>query len=122
LDYFLPLIATDAVFRQPLAPEALGRDEIAAMFRRLFTLLPDMVAAPRNWAVAGDVVLLESECSGTMGGRPFDFVVLDRFVVTEGQISSRLSVFDSAAMVRAILTRPRAWRSAIASPKARRPG
>ena len=120
LDYFLPLVAHDACSRQPLAADARGHAEIGDMFRRLFALLPDMVATPQHWAISGEMVFIESACAGTLGGRPFWFLVSDRFELSGGQIAARLSTFDCAAMVLALWARPRAWGGRPASARSRR--
>jgi limonene-1,2-epoxide hydrolase len=115
LDYFLPLIATDAVFIQPAFPNAHGHNEIARMFRRLFTLFPDLTATPESSAVAGDTVLICSTCATTIGRRVVEFDVCDRFVIHDGKIALRRSYSDPTATTLQLVRHPTAWPRVIKS-------
>jgi limonene-1,2-epoxide hydrolase len=115
LDFFLPMIAENAVFSQPSFPDARGRDEVAHMFRQLFTLFPDMTASPQYIAVAGDVVFIESTCATTIGRRTVQFTVCDRFVIRDDQIQQRRSHSDPIPTMVALARSPKAWARAIRS-------
>lgn len=115
LDYFLPLIHGQAAFVQPMFPVARGPAEIERMFRRLFALLPDLIAEPRRHAVHGNAVFIESNCTATLGTKPVRFSVCDRFVIENGKILDRQSYSDPTAMILAVLRRPRSWRRAVRS-------
>ena len=115
LDYFLPLIDDQATFTQPMFPVARGPAEIEHMFRRLFALLPDLTAEPRQHAVHAHTVYVESDCRATLGTKSVNFSVCDRFVIENGKILDRLSYSDPTAMILAILRRPRSWRRAVSS-------
>jgi ketosteroid isomerase-like protein len=92
-----------------MAPVARGRAAFERVFRRLFTLLPDLSLTVTHWAARGDVVYVESTCSGSLGGKPLAFPVCDRFVLSGGLIAERHAYFDPTPIVRAVVTRPRAW-------------
>lgn len=109
LGHFLPLIHGEAVFSQPMFPDAHGIAEIEDMFRRLFTLFPDMALAVRHSAVQGDTVFIESECTATLGRKPVRFRVCDRFVLVAGTISARQSYSDSLPVLLTGLRRPSSW-------------
>lgn len=115
LDFFVPMIASDAAFCQPSFGDARGPVQVAHMFRQLFTLFPDLTAAPQHSAVAGDIVFIESTCTATVGKRPIQFEVCDRFVVRDGQIQERRSHSDAVPTMVAIARSPRAWPRAIRS-------
>jgi limonene-1,2-epoxide hydrolase len=115
LDHFLPLIHPQATFSQPMFPDAHGRAEVERMFRRLFTLLPDLIATPRRSAVHGDVVFIESDCTATLGTKPISFGVCDRFVIQDAKVFDRRSYSDPQPVLRAVLRRPSSWTRAVRS-------
>jgi hypothetical protein len=96
-------------------PDAHGPTEVERMFRRLFTLLPDLVATPRRSAVHGDIVFIESDCAATLGTKPFSFSVCDRFVIHDDKVLDRRSYSDPGPVVRAVLGRPSSWTRAVRS-------
>jgi limonene-1,2-epoxide hydrolase len=113
LDYFLPLISPDATFRQPVFPDARGPAQIEQMFRRLFVLFPDLTCTVRRSAIAGDVIFIESECTGSLGRTTVRFDVCDRFVIDNGMLADRRAFSDPQPILLAILRRPAAWPRAI---------
>jgi limonene-1,2-epoxide hydrolase len=115
VDFFLPLIAEDAVFAQPSFPDARGHNEIARMFRQLFTLFPDLTPTPLRSAVVGDAVFIESDCATTVGRRVVRFPVCDRFIIRDGKIQERRSFSDPIPTMAALARTPQAWARAIRS-------
>ena len=115
LDYFLPMIAPDATFVQPGFPNAHGHNQIAQMFRRLFTLFPDLTATPECSAVAGDTVIIASTCATTMGRRVAHFDVCDRFVIRDGKIVQRQSYSDPTPMMLKLARHPTTWARVVKS-------
>ena len=115
LEYFLPLIADDAVFVQPGFPDARGSAQIARMFRRLFTLFPDLTTTLQSSAVAGDTVFISSACATTIGRRAVEFDVCDRFVIDGGTIVSRRSHADPTRTLLALARSPTGWKRVAAS-------
>jgi limonene-1,2-epoxide hydrolase len=115
LDFFLPMIADDAVFSQPSFPDARGHAEIARMFRQLFTLFPDLTPSSQRSAVAGDTVFIESICATTIGRRTVEFPVCDRFVIRDDKIWQRRSHSDPIPTMVALARSPQAWARAIRS-------
>lgn len=109
IDYFLPVIAPDAVFVQPGFPAAHGRDQVIGMFRRLFTLFPDLTATPNCSAIAGDTVLITSTCTTAIGQKSVHFDVCDRFVIRDGMIAERQSYSDPTPTMLQLVVHPTAW-------------
>ncbi len=113
LDCFLPLISPRATFRQPVFPDAHGPAQIAQMFRRLFALFPDLACTVRRSAIAGDVIFIESECTGSLGRTTVRFDVCDRFVIENGMVADRRAFSDPQPILLAVLRRPASWPRAI---------
>lgn len=117
LEFFMPRIASDAVFTQPVYGVCTGHEQIAHMFGRLFALLPDLRAEPTHVAVDGEVVFIESRCTATLGRRAHAFVVCDRFVIRDGQISERRSHSDPLPTTLKALRTPTAWPRLVRTPR-----
>jgi hypothetical protein len=113
LGYFMPMIAEDAVFTQPLGPPAVGHRQIERLFRGLFGLLPDLTTVPHRSAVAGGTVLIESTCAGSVPGGRLSFRVSDRFELRNGLIVERSALFDPTPLLLAVLRHPSLWRPAL---------
>jgi len=109
LDYFLPRIAPDAVFTQPMFPRAIGHQQIAHTFWQLFALVPNLTAVPVRTAIDHDTVFIESTCVGTLARRRVQFMVCDRFEVREGRIVERHSYSDPLPLLLAVLRQPSTW-------------
>ncbi|SNT58246.1 Limonene-1,2-epoxide hydrolase [Actinomadura meyerae] len=109
LGHFRPLIHDEAVFTQPLFPDARGPGEVEGMFRRLFALFPDMGLTVRNSAVEGGTVFIESACTATLGRKPVRFRVCDRFTIADGTIRARASYSDPLPVLLTGLRRPSSW-------------
>jgi limonene-1,2-epoxide hydrolase len=109
LDHFRPVIAPDAIFVQPMFPDAHGITAIEDMFRRLFVLFPDAALTVVRTAVQDDTVYIESTCTATLGRRPVRFAVCDRFTVAGGAIRTRRSFSDPLPLLLTGLRRPSSW-------------
>jgi hypothetical protein len=62
-----------------------------------------------RWGAHGDDLFIELRLRGTLGGRPIAWTVVDRFRLRDGKATERQSYFDPAPLVKAVLTRPKAW-------------
>jgi hypothetical protein len=109
LDHFMPMVHRNATFTQPGFTAAVGHDQIQRMFRRLFTLLPDLNTVPTRSATCGDDVFIESECRATLGGAMVAFSLCDPFCDQGGLITERRSFSDSTPLLLAALGRPTGW-------------
>ncbi|MEU9021299.1 nuclear transport factor 2 family protein [Actinomadura sp. NPDC048394] len=115
LDHFRPVIAPDATFVQPMFPDARGIAAIEDMFRKLFALFPDASLRVVGSAVQGDTVYIESTCTVTLGRKPAEFDVCDRFTLADGAIRTRRSFSDPLPLLLTGLRRPSAWPRLIRS-------
>ena len=102
----------DPQFRlvQPMLPTVEGLAELRDGFLRpTFTMLPGLRAEVHHWAAAGEVVFIEFSLIATIGRHTVRWPVVDRFTLRDGRPVERISYFDPAPLVRAILTSPSAW-------------
>lgn len=94
----------------PMMPVAHTRDEGRRAFAELFELIGDLTAEVHRWGATADGVLIEFTLSGTAGGKPISWDVVDRFVLGEdGLATERVTYFDSAPIVLTAIRRPRIW-------------
>jgi SnoaL-like protein len=109
-DHFIPVLDPEVRLVQPQLPSLVGHRQFRERFARpLFALIPDLRARVDGWAAAGDRVYVEFELSGTVGGRPVAWPVVDRITLRDGIAVERVSYFDPGPLIRAVVTRPRAW-------------
>ena len=121
LDHFLPFMTDETRMIQPMAPEAVGREQFAEMFSGTFELIPDLHAEVHGYTADGDVGHVSFDLLGTVGGRPFRLVCCDRITVRDGKVVERIAHFDPLPLVLALLRSPRTWPRAIRVMR-RRPG
>ncbi|MGH7818766.1 MAG: nuclear transport factor 2 family protein [Candidatus Binatia bacterium] len=104
------LLRDDVVLVQPLSPPMHGLDESRRGFATIFAWLPDLRAEVDRWSASGEVVFIEFRLRATIGGRPFEWPAVDRFVLDEcGMARERISYFDPFPLLGAALTRPSGW-------------
>jgi ketosteroid isomerase-like protein len=96
---------------QPQLPTLVGHRAFRERFvRPLFELIPDLHGEVERSAVGEDSTYVEMTLRGTLGGRPIAWRVCDRMTLHEGLVVERETYFDPLLLLRAIATRPRAWR------------
>src|SRR6059036_10979 len=111
LDGLSALLAPDVTLVQPLAPRMRGLDEVRRQFGAIFAWLPDLRAEVDRWSSAGNVVFIEFRLRATIGGRPFEWPVVDRFLLRDdGMAVERVSYFDALPLLAAAAARPSGWR------------
>ena len=103
------ILDEEVVLRQPLAPTSRGLAAAKRSFSRIFTAIPDLHAVVDRWGPTDDGVLIEFRLMGTVGGRPIEWPVVDRFVLKNGMGIERIGYFDPTPLLRAFLTRPTSW-------------
>ena len=109
-DHFQPWFHPHVQLRQPLLPTLVGHQAFREGFARpLFTLIPDLDGQVERFAIGADCAYIELTLRGTLGGRPIAWRACDRATLRDGLVVERESYFDPTPLVRAILTRPRAW-------------
>lgn len=116
------LACEDVILSQPLGPDLHGREAWRDEARRLLEFIPDLRAVVHRWAQTDDgVILVEFTLSGTLGGKPLAWDIIDRISLRDGLVAERRAFFDPTALVRALVTRPRAWpawlRSGVGRPR-----
>jgi hypothetical protein len=103
-------LAEDVVLVQPLSPKMHGLAEVRAGFAPIFAWLPDLHGEVDRWSAEGNVVFIEFRLIATIGGRPFEWPVLDRFVLRDdGEATERVTYFDPLPLVLATVGRPSGW-------------
>ena len=111
LDGFDALLSPDVELVQPLSPRMRGRAEVRAGFRPIFAWLPDVHGVVDRWSASGAFVFIEFRLRATIGGRPFEWPLVDRFTLRDdGLARERVSYFDPCPLLVAALTRPSGWR------------
>ena len=113
IEHFAPHLHPDVVMHQPGMPPIHGVDGFARSFRKLFELIPDLVATVDFWAASGDTVLIVSTATGTIGRLPVSFAVCDRFDLADGLVVARRAFFDATPLRRTIARQPQVWRAAV---------
>jgi len=103
------LVHADIEFMQPMEAPVHGHREAAAFWRRLLTLIPDLRGEVVSWGLRGQHVYLELRMFGNLGGKPIEWVVLDRIVLEDGLVRQRVAYFNPLPLVLAVGARPRAW-------------
>ena len=94
----------------PMTPVTDTLEDGRRVFAELFELIGDLTAEVHRWGATADGVLIEFTLSGTAGGKPISWDVVDRFVLGEdGLATERVSYFDSAPIVLTAARRPRTW-------------
>jgi len=108
--HFEPLVDPEFRLVQPMLPTVHGLAEWREGFMRpTFTMLPGLRGEVHRWACSSDVVYIEFDLIAPIGRRTVRWHVVDRFVLREGRPIERVSYFDPATLVRAVLTSPSAW-------------
>jgi ketosteroid isomerase-like protein len=109
-DHFQPWFDPQIRLRQPLLPTLVGHQAFRERFARpLFALIPDLDGQVERFAIGADCAYIELTLRGTLGGGPIAWRVCDRTTLRDGLVVERESYFDPTPLLRAILTRPRAW-------------
>ena len=103
------LLRDDIVLRQPLGPTTRGLEDGKRAFSKIFQAMPDLHAEVDQWAETQDGVLIEFRLIGTVGGRPIEWPVVDRFTLRDGLAAERVSYFDPTRLLQAVATRPSSW-------------
>jgi ketosteroid isomerase-like protein len=94
----------------PMVPTTHTLADGKRSFADLFELIADMTAEVHRWGATEDGVLIEFTVSGTAGGGPVSWRVVDRFTLGEdGLATERETYFDSLPLVLTLARRPRAW-------------
>ncbi|HUE29329.1 MAG TPA: nuclear transport factor 2 family protein [Verrucomicrobiae bacterium] len=111
LDGLSALLAPDVTFVQPLAPRMHGLDEVRRQFGAIFAWLPDLRAEVDRWSSAGNVVFIEFRLRATIGGRLFEWPVIDRFLLRDDGLAVEVGdALDPMPLLARRRDPPVAWR------------
>jgi ketosteroid isomerase-like protein len=109
-DHFQPWFDRQIRLIQPRLPTLVGHEAFRERFARpLFALIPDLHGQVERSAIGADCAYIEMTLCGTLGGRAITWRVCDRATLRDGLVVERESYFDPTPLLRALLTRPRAW-------------
>ncbi len=104
------VLARQVRMTAPMTPATHTLEDGRRVFAELFELIGDLTAEVHRWGATADGVLIEFTLSGTAGGKPISWDVVDRFVLGEdGLATERVTYFDSIPVVLAAISRPRVW-------------
>jgi SnoaL-like domain len=110
VDHFSRVLHPQVRLVQPQMPNVVGLAAFRERFARpLFTLIPDVHGEVERWSGGEDFALIELRLSGTLGGRPVSWTVVDRVTIQDGLAVERVSYLDPTPLLLAVATRPRAW-------------
>mgnify|MGYP002652402530 CR=1 FL=1 len=99
----------DARFIQPLLRDAPDMQTYHRQVERMLYLAPDLVGTVERVAQDGDTIAIELTLTGTIGGRPISWTLVDLIGVRDGLGTYRRAFFDPTPLAIALCTRPRAW-------------
>jgi hypothetical protein len=109
-DHFQPWFDPQIRLIQPGLPTLVGHQAFRERFAGpLFTLIPDLHGQVERFAIGADCAYIEMTLCGTLGGRHIAWRVCDRASLRDQLVVERESYFDPTPLLRALLTRPRAW-------------
>lgn len=103
------LVHSDVEFVQPMEPVVRGHREASEFWRRIFGLVPDLHGEVLSWGSRDGIVYIELRMVGTLGGRPIEWVVLDRIRLEHGKVRQRTAYSNPIPLIRAVVTRPTVW-------------
>jgi hypothetical protein len=103
------LLHPDVRLEQPLDGVVVGHEAAGELWSRLFAAIPDLRGEVLSWAGRGDHLFIELKLSGTLGGRPLEWVTSDRIRLEDGLVAERVAYFDPLPLILAGLRRPSAW-------------
>jgi len=99
----------DTLYVQPLFDAFTGEAGMRRVFDRVFALIPDLRAELDHWVVGKDIAFIEFTLTGTLGGKPIRWRVVDRMELDGEQLAGVATYYDPLPFLIALLTRPRAW-------------
>jgi hypothetical protein len=101
------LLHPDGRLVQPLEREIRGRAESEAMWRRNFSLIPDLRGEALRWAERDGFLVIEIRLTGTIGGHRVEWISSDHIRLEDGLVKERIAHFDPTPLVTAMLRSPR---------------
>ena len=110
VERFRPLLDPQIRLVQPQVPTLVGPEAFERGFvGPLFELMPDARGAVRGWTARDDVLHIEVDVMGTLGGRRVVLRSCDRITLRDGRIAERVAFVDPGPLLRAVALHPRTW-------------
>ena len=104
------VLAPDVRLVAPMTPVTHSLADGKKVFAALLRALPDITGVVHSWGETEDGLLIEFTLTATAGGSRLAWDAVDKFVLRDdGLATVRINYFDSAALIREIALRPRAW-------------
>ena len=95
---FAELFHPDGSLKHPSMSEPLPAGGAAAYMRGLNKTLPNLNLQVRNWAAAGDTVLIEYTLSATVDGHTVSWDGADRFTLRGARAIDGAAYFDPSVI------------------------
>jgi SnoaL-like domain len=106
-DRFAPLCTPDVQLIQPLSRTLHGPEGLRQMAIPLFAEMPDLRGEVLRWGPTDDGLMVELRLRATFGGRPLEWVTLDRIILRDGLMAERRAYFDPLPLLPSMLRNPR---------------
>ena len=104
------LLAPDVRLVAPLTPTTATLEDGERAFATVFALVPDLTGEVNSWGATEAGVMIDLTVSGTAGGSPISWRVIDRIAIgADGLATERVSFFDSLPLILTVARRPRVW-------------
>src|SRR3954454_21807334 len=84
VEHFAPLSTPQVLLIQPLSPPLRGLEGLRRMSVPLFEAIPDLRGEVLRWGPTHDGLVIELRLRGTLGGRPLEWITVDRIVLRAG--------------------------------------
>jgi hypothetical protein len=114
LDHFLPHVDPEVRLRQPLGEEH-GHSGFERVFRRLFTLMPDIHGEVCEVFTRLGGLLIVLRMEGSLGRSRYSWTIIDRITLRDARLVERQAYFNPLPLFGAIVRRPSAWPRALRS-------
>jgi SnoaL-like domain len=105
--HFAPLCTPDVRLIQPLSRTLHGPEGLRRMAAPLFAEMPDLRGEVLRWGPTEDGLMIELRLRGTFGGRPLEWITLDRIILRDGLMAERRAYFDPIPLLPSMLRNPR---------------
>ena len=103
------LLHPEGRLRQPLEEDVVGLEQAEAMWKRLFSFVPDLRMEVLSWAAHGSTVFIEARAIATFAGKPLEWQFVDRIELEDGLVKERIAYFDSLPLAGKLLSHPAGW-------------
>ena len=92
---FAELWLEDGVFVHPTVGSPLRGSDVPAWSERIKAATPDFSFRADEWALRGELLMLQWTSTGTIGGRSMRYSGVDRFRLRDWRIAEEVVYFDT---------------------------